>query len=126
MGCKHSVEATGGVDVTPTHTSDETTNLVRSGETHESSKSDFTKDYKVIKRVGGVGSVSSIYMVVKNNEQSQRTVTDDEDDMYVLQVIDMKSVVPERRSTMKTEIQSLTEIRHPNSKYIGSGTQAHT
>lgn len=98
----------------------------------------FAKDYRIIRHVGG--SVSRIYMVVKNHHHSaaaasrsqhnQRQPTsvdpsgseeaDNGEDLnvYVMQVIDMKSVAPERRDEMRDEIQALKKISHANSEFF--------
>ena len=101
----------------------------------------FAKDYRIIRHIGG--TVSQIYMVVKNQSNcptrstaaasvpivknhSPSSVDASESDraygedlnFYVMQVIDMKSVAPERRESMKEEIKSLTRIDHANSKRL--------
>jgi len=73
----------------------------------------FARDYRIIRHVGG--SVSRIYMVVRKHPINQQQSEDL--DMYVMQVIDMKSVAPERRDDMRNEVQALKKIHHPNSKY---------
>ena len=65
-------------------------------------------------------------MVVRNHrEDHQASVPQHEQqdgvmDAYVMQVIDMKAVAPERREAMKEEIQSLKKISHPNSTYAAA------
>jgi hypothetical protein len=53
--------------------------------------------------------------IVDNTTTTTATTTDD--NVYVLQVIDMDSVAPERRKAMRKEIHSLKTIVHPNSTY---------
>lgn len=86
------------------------------------SEGTFEKDYRIVRRAGG--SLSRIYMVTKNHpaqhagqQQSSATTSNEDLDVYVMQVIDMKSVAPERREAIKDEIQSLKKLRHPNSKF---------
>jgi hypothetical protein len=98
--------------------------------------------------MGGASALSHIYMVMKRQRpivddtqqkeqqqeqqqmEQQQTNTDNietnitttptttDDNVYVLQVIDMDSVAPERRKPMRKEIHSLKSIVHPNSTYI--------
>lgn len=86
---------------------------------------DYNKDYRIVKKVPtGKSSLSSIYMVLKKKSpqnpsglrEGEQKVDDDEN-VYVLQVINMKLVAPERRKSMRKEIISLQEIHHPNSAY---------
>lgn len=101
---------------------------------------DFTSLYRVMKQVTGGAAksgLSNIYLVVKHgsDEEPPATAATDEattdesqkedgtdrphyedDNLYIMQVIDIKSVAPERRKAMKKEIQSLKLIQHPNSK----------
>jgi len=109
---------------------------------HTSVEYTFAKDYRIIRHVGG--SVSRIYMVVKNHHHpaaaaaaaatgpqhnrqqptsvdpsgSEEAVNGEDLNVYVMQVIDMKSVAPERRESMRDEIQSLKKISHANSELL--------
>jgi hypothetical protein len=134
----------------PVDSEDETESLIRKGGTSGSdqdhhSSDNFMDDYQILKQVtlGGKSSLSSIYMVLKrdrepeqqkrqeqqldcdNNEAVVANKMDDpasalDDKVYVLQVIDMKSVAPERRRSMRKEIHALKKIHHPNSTSFGS------
>lgn len=138
MGSKHSVEAERSqvaAAANNNNNNSETKGLLRPRESipqeKRCDKDDFTRDYKVVKQVMGGSAghgLSNIFMVVKNKEQRPldedaevKTDADESDngdgnDVYVLQVIDMKSVAPEQRKSMKKEIQSLKQIQHQNSK----------
>ena len=109
---------------------------------HASMDHTFAKDYRIIRNVGG--TVSQIFMVVKNHKQHQPKSTtatvkeqpklqspasvdatnsegagNSEDlNLYVMQVIDMKFVAPERRESIKEEIKSLKRIEHANSELL--------
>jgi hypothetical protein len=108
---------------------------------HAGMEYSFAKDYRVIRHVGG--TVSQIYMVVKNQSSclhrstaaasvqrvkrhSPSSVDASDSDracgedlnFYIMQVIDMKSVAPERRESMKDEIKSLKRIDHANSELL--------
>jgi hypothetical protein len=142
MGCKQSIEATRAANITPStslptavktstraegiHQSDEPALPL---EQHQHGWDDFTKFYTGIKHItgGAVGTgLSSFYVVIKNDDRhadsTTEPVSDDADQeieenrLFMLQVIDIKSVAPERRKAMKKEIQSLKQIQHPNSK----------
>jgi hypothetical protein len=94
-----------------------------SGSDHDLLNDDFNKDYSIVKQVTtGKSSLSSIYMVLKRNsehpELQRAEENEDDDNVYVLQVINMKSVAPERRKSMRREIHSLKTIHHPNSTCI--------
>jgi hypothetical protein len=52
---------------------------------------------------------------IDNDDNNNNNTTDNE--IYVLQVIDMESVAPERRKSMRKEIIALQSIIHPNSKF---------
>jgi hypothetical protein len=142
MGCNQSIEATRAADNTPSasiptavKTSTHAEGVDQSDgpslplEQHHHGWDDFAKFYTVIKHVtgGAVGTgLSSIYVVIKNDDHhadcTAEAVSDDADQeieesrLFMLQVIDIKSVAPERRKAMKKEIQSLKQIQHPNSK----------
>jgi hypothetical protein len=142
MGCKQSIEASKAVNNTPStslpiavKTSTEAQRIHQSDEPslpleqHQHGWDDFTQFYTVIKHItgGAVGSgLSSFYVAIKNDDHhadsTDEPVSNDADQeieenrLFMLQVIDIKSVAPERRKAMKKEIQSLKQIQHPNSK----------
>jgi len=153
MGCKHSVPAAvaddagppesaasspgGGREAAKRSNSKRRESLQNSSHDDgssldvlsSSSETTFAKDYRIIRDVGG--SLSRIYLVVRNHREDHQTSAPQhqpQDDgvmgAYVMQVIDMKAVAPERREAMKEEIQSLKNISHPNSTYAAFGTRA--
>jgi hypothetical protein len=96
---------------------DESSCLIRTGDVSGSDQDlfhdDYTKDYSIVKKVtAGKNALSSIYMVLKRSNGEERH---SDDKVFVLQVINMKYVAPERRKSMRKEIHSLKTIHHPNS-----------
>ena len=80
------------------------------------SKSDYKDDYAIVKQIGD-STASRIYLVIKKKDEAQDHIeVFTEETVYILQIIDMKLVAPERRRAMRKEIQSLKELNHPNSK----------
>lgn len=160
MGCKNSIPMVAP-DSPPLHTaplartkldgscrSQEATallenhgSLIEGVPSHTGMEYGFAKDYRIIRHVGG--SVSQIYVVVKNQKncplkstaaasvqlvKNQYPLSVDANDsdraygedlnFYVMQVIDIKSIAPERRESMKDEIKSLKRVDHANSEFL--------
>ncbi len=102
MGCSHSKAATSQHERKTFSQEDVPVAVV------ESPTRDYKQDYRVLKKVGG--GVSKIYMVQPTNMTSGKQV-------FVLQVIDLNTVAPERRSLMRRELLSLLDVSHPNSTW---------
>jgi hypothetical protein len=63
------------------------------------------------------GTTASTTPLQTNDEHNTDGTMTNNDGIYVLQVIDMYSVAPERRKSMRKEIIALKSIVHPNSTY---------
>ena len=88
----------------PSTTALSTTAVTTTTTHHDSSTATLPTDAK--------GAVPHNTMMNDNNSDSQNNTNE----IYVLQVIDMESVAPERRKSMRKEIIALQSIVHPNSK----------
>lgn len=80
----------------------------------------FQRDYRIVRQVGG--DVSRIYLVVKNHPAvgNSHTIDDLQSEdlkIYVMQVIDLRTVAPELRVTMKVDLLDLKSLNHPSSKF---------
>ena len=90
----------------PSTTALSTTAVTTTTTHHDSSTATLPTDAK------GTVPHNTTTMMNDNHSENQNNMNE----IYVLQVIDMESVAPERRKSMRKEIIALQSIVHPNSK----------